>query len=623
LKEASKRKVLVTERERAYIELWEAKLMDDDSNENRSGRKKADELFDKLLMTYPDDVEAKALYWLEGSDGKRYGNESVLQEILKVQPDHVGALHYRIHNWDSKEGRFAVDSCLALTRAAPNCGHLQHMPGHVLSGVGLWHEAAIAMDAATRVEKAYMHQRLILPEENWNYIHNLDYLGYIQEQLGLYGAALVGAEQLLMAPHPTSKDGRSGEFLKQPLVRLLLKYEKWDEILALTNRFEWNTNDIDQRILRDYAETRAYIGLGRLDDASDSLSRLREILKTGAVGSPGKTNSNAVGSSDYVKSGEEIMQLELRGLLQLARTDWLEGIEMISRAARLQEKIWRDDPPPQAYYLYNVLGEAYLRAGSPRLAIPAYRKTLETVFNDGFALSGLVQAYAEIGDRHEAGQALGQLQAVWSDADRPNRWLEAALATGISPESPPADIIAQRNYKREVLDRLGPSLWVPATAPDFTAADLDGRKVTLKDFSSKNVILIFYLGGECLHCMEQLQQANKRLDAFRALDTEIVAVSKASLESLKSANLHVRLLSDPSFEGARRYQSYDDFEERELHSTILINKQGQVHWCKHGGDPFTDFDFLEAEIKRMAQREPMPPTGVKNPASTSAKIEEE
>ena len=104
------------------------------------------------------------------------------------------------------------------------------MPGHVLSGIGLWHEAAIAMDSATRVEKDYMHRQMILPENNWNYQHNLDYLCYIQEQLGMIDAARLGAEQLMRAPARTSGPF-SGPGGVSPLIRLLVKYEQWDEIL--------------------------------------------------------------------------------------------------------------------------------------------------------------------------------------------------------------------------------------------------------------------------------------------------------------------------------------------------------------------------------------------------------
>jgi peroxiredoxin len=125
--------------------------------------------------------------------------------------------------------------------------------------------------------------------------------------------------------------------------------------------------------------------------------------------------------------------------------------------------------------------------------------------------------------------------------------------------------------------------------------------------------------------MEQIQQANKRLDAFRALDTEIVAISKDSQETIRrykdSGSLGLQLLSDPSFATARRYQSYDDFEEIELHSTVLIDKQGRVHWSKHGGPPFTDFDFLESELKQLRRSESLardkaaPPDSARSGAS--------
>ena len=70
----------------------------------------------------------------------------------------------------------------------------------------------------------------------------------------------------------------------------------------------------------------------------------------------------------------------------------------------------------------------------------------------------------------------------------------------------------------------------------------------------------------------------------------------------RSRTLGFRLLSDKEFANARRFQSYDDFENLELHSTILIDAQGRVHWARNGGDPFADFDFLIKEITRLNQR---------------------
>jgi peroxiredoxin len=127
--------------------------------------------------------------------------------------------------------------------------------------------------------------------------------------------------------------------------------------------------------------------------------------------------------------------------------------------------------------------------------------------------------------------------------------------------------------------------------------------VTLEEFRGKNVLLIFYLGSECTHCMEQLIEVGKRHGDFGAADVEVLAISGKSpaqnAAALKTAKLPFRVLSDSNSENARRFKSYDDFESMELHSTILVDRGGKVHWARNGGDPFTNFDFLLKEVKRL------------------------
>jgi len=216
-----------------------------------------------------------------------------------------------------------------------------------------------------------------------------------------------------------------------------------------------------------------------------------------------------------------------------------------------------------------------------------------------------VRAHAALGEVQQAEQALAALKVVWSDADRPNRWLDAALATGIEAEPHLDAPIEQRNYKREVLDVLGPSLWSPPPAPELAVLDSKGEKVTLADYAGRNLILIFYLGDECLHCMEQIREASQRAETFRSLNTEILAMSKDAPEEIagyeESDDFDLTLLSDPGFENAVRYHAYDDFEEVELHATVLVDRSGGVHWLQVGGDPFMDFDFLEREVRRLEQ----------------------
>jgi hypothetical protein len=37
----------------------------------------------------------------------------------------------------------------------------------------------------------------------------------------------------------------------------------------------------------------------------------------------------------------------------------------------------------------------------------------------------------------------------------------------------------------------------------------------------------------------------------------------------------------------------------EIHATLLIDRQGRIHWARTGGDPFSDMPFLEKQLTRM------------------------
>jgi len=97
-----------------------------------------------------------------------------------------------------------------------------------------------------------------------------------------------------------------------------------------------------------------------------------------------------------------------------------------------------------------------------------------------------------------------------------------------------------------------------------------------------------------------LEAINKRISEFDHENTIVLAVCSASpaknKQSKSLGDVHVTLLSDKNHDNARRFASYDDFENLELHSTILIDGEGRVRWKRTGGDPFSDVDFLLKQI---------------------------
>ncbi len=618
LKEAVRRKDSVTPRERLYIEAWYAAFtgpVDDREKQLVRG-------LQQIVLKHPDDIEAKSLFALFSIRlGNALGTELVLQQVFAKDPDHPGAHHYRIHDWDGVASEQGIESCRRYGTAAPNIGHSNHMPGHIYSKIGMWKEAARSMDAATRVELRYMNERLALPFETWNYPHNRNYLCYIQEQLGMPETSIRGARDLLAAPRDPekNKDDSYNAFDQgmTALVRALIKFERWDEILE-PKAIPWRDLDSDKD-LRGWAETLAFIGQGRLVDAKFRLDEWKTVLRAEAAKEkPGKIDVPDLGpfgwSTGRVNAAE--------GLLLVARGKIVEGTALFGDAATRESKLreaerYATDPPFDPWPVTRKLGDVYLANGDHKIAIDAYQQALQYEPNDAFSLFGLARAHLALGDRESAAKYFGRVFYVWSNAEPGLKWNKGADAFGLALASlgkgaratkltvqPIAETPApERPYTPETLASLGPLNWEPYAAPKLEGVDSEAKPVRLEDFRGKNVLLIFYLNDECVHCVEQLKAINSKSDDWDRENTVVLAMSSVTpeknKESQKLGKLALRLLSDTNHENARRFASYDDFEELELHSTILIDTKGRVHWKRTGGDPFTDVDFLIKTVKQM------------------------
>lgn len=591
LRQASSRKARGTPRERDYIEAWEVQY--EDRGGNGDARKDFHRALERLILKYPDDVEAKALYAYEAMADNRVGTELLIRQVLAVDPNHPGAHHYRIHNWDDQDGAQALESCKQYGTLVPGIGHALHMPGHIYAGLGMYHEAAISLDSATRAEIAYMSRRMVFPYNTWNYAHNRNYLSYVQEQLGLPSEAIRGARELLAVPlDPKLNDATRFSPHWQgvaALTRALIKFERWDDILA-PGSIPWGTS-LRDRLGRGYAEALAKIE--KKDPAADiavaSFSDLKKDIEKPE-------------NSSY-KLQFEVQLLELQGTYALKKGDAIKGLMLLTEAApkELSLRAEYDDPPFFPTLMYSKLGYAYLSQNSPKLAADAFERALETVRNDPFALAGLARARQALGDTKAATEALGRALYVWSDAEPGLRWLEEARSTGIRAAAVDVSPGPQRNYRAMGLDKFGPAIWQPFATPALDARNSTGARVTLDQFKGRNVILVFYLGTGCAHCVSQIKELSERSDKWKGLEADVLAVSADSVtaNAASQGTLKVQLLADDQFRNARLFKSFDDFEEIPIHSTVLIDKTGRVHWARHGGGPFTDYDFLASQLERM------------------------
>lgn len=161
--------------------------------------------------------------------------------------------------------------------------------------------------------------------------------------------------------------------------------------------------------------------------------------------------------------------------------------------------------------------------------------------------------------------------------------------------------------KRPSLASLGPFRWQPSSAPDFSLPDGEGKKVSLRQFKGKPVIVIFYLGAGCAHCIEQLVAFAPEAEAFKKAGISLVAVSTDTVEGLNftvekakyNGGFPIPLLSDSGLKTFKAFRAHDDFENQPLHGTFLIDGEGLIRWQDISFQPFMETKFLLTEARRL------------------------
>ena len=119
----------------------------------------------------------------------------------------------------------------------------------------------------------------------------------------------------------------------------------------------------------------------------------------------------------------------------------------------------------------------------------------------------------------------------------------------------PADDLGDR----PPLDQLGPFRWQPYVAPSWEATLADGEVVSNAKFDGRPRLVIFYLGFGCLHCVEQLHAFAPKLDEFRKLGIDVVAISTEKLEELNAGiktfdqPMVIPLLAEPNIRCSKRF----------------------------------------------------------------------
>ncbi len=624
--EAVLRREKADAREQMWIDALAVFYADDTEAEKKLNKKEREkqrygDYADRLRSiaeAYPEDVEAKAFLavqlWINKGKGwpiKDYEeNEKLLQSVLEVAPNHP-IHHYRIHTWDDKDAKRALTSAAQCGQSAPGIAHMWHMPGHIYSKLHRYQDAAWQQEASARVDHAHMMRDRVMPDQIHNFAHNNEWLTRNLMHVGRVHDALALSRNMIELPrHPkynAISGGKSGSARlgRSRLYDILTRYELWDQAIeACTGSYFEPTDQSSEQIVRWRLLGRAYFATGNIVEglkqldlarAMQKLERAKAAEKQAAADQDKKGKPKEAKAAKPTDLDQCITELEAHQLAAegrhgeaFAKLKTVKGYDDMALSAAA----WRSGDVDQAVKLAEKAVSAQAQSVRP-LAHLAFLLRAEgrsdqaaKVFDPLRAISSRIDLDVPV---------FARLSLLAEDLGLPIDWRQPHKDTGDTGVRP-------------ALDTLGPFHWQPVAAPDWTLPNEHWGTTSLKQYRGKPVILLFYLGVGCSHCIEQLGVFAPMTDAFEQAGISLVGISsdasKRLIESVravtpKAETFAFPLLSDGSLEVFKQYRAYDDFEKIPLHGTFLLDPKGRILWQDISYEPFMDAKFLLQESKRL------------------------
>jgi peroxiredoxin len=607
---------------------------EDDPKKAAEKQRKKDYLkrLEAIVNEFSDDIEAKAFLayqhwnWRETLPIENYDAvDALLDQVLAAEPMHP-AHHYRIHLWDDKSPERALASAARCGQAAPAVGHMWHMPGHTYSKLHRHADAAWQQEAAARVDHAYMIRDRVMPYQIHNYAHNNEWLVRSLLNAGRVRDAVDVAKNLIETPrHPKlnspTDDGSAASHGRQRLFDALVTFELWNDYIALSDTAYLAPGDSEAGQVKHIRWLgAAHLAAGNLIQGSEQLSllekrfadltaqeddaaataeqRAREENKPDAEIEKAKTDARK--TFDKRRESLEKALNHLRGLQAAAAGAPAAAVDLLEKAGDIRKP---------------HLALAHLRAGDKEKAEKLAREAVDDGKNQVYPLAVYVEVLHGLGKHDQAKEQFEKLRmlAGVSDLKAPifDRITDVAASLGYTTQWRLPHKAATDVGVRPPLSSLGPFRWQPMPAVEWVLPNADGQAVAMRQYSGKPLVMIFYLGQSCVHCAEQLNAFAATYEDYRRAGIEVVAISSDAVAELKEkgtprdgvnagGGIPFTLLSNADLRAFKAYRCYDDFEDRPLHGTFLIDKDGLVRWQDIGPEPFKDAAFLLKEAKRLA-----------------------
>ncbi len=395
--------------------------------------------YEVIIYKFPEDIDAKlflALGKMSGFDTNMNPNEGqmyselLLKDIQRIDPNNHAFHHYWIHVMEHCCPERALASADALTALAPNSGHIVHMPGHIYNRVGDYKRAYNAFVASVKVDSAYMKNEGIEEVDNWNYIHNINYLINNCVHDGRHNTALFYAEKLKnMKVDKTRQKIYDGTFFNQGTLapaKMEMAFGNWTQAITQLEKVT-NTDTAYsfasmefKNCLTLFAKGMVALEKNNVNDAIQFSNNLDALLwrndkQTGKDSTLNQTFNRFVwGYQNTLNTAS----LELQGCIQSEQGNYDNAIKLLEKAQKNELELGYGEPPLYARPVAMSLAKAHEKAQKWDKAIGVYHDLLKRFPKSAYVLQYLTAVYAKKGDVEKAKEYENKLKEATQYADK-------------------------------------------------------------------------------------------------------------------------------------------------------------------------------------------------------------
>ena len=428
----------LTEREHAYLNAIKLLYGEGDKRARDTAYSAA---MEKIYRAYPNDLEAAAFYSLSllgmmRPEIKGYRLQAqagaIALEVYQKNPNHPGAAHYIIHAFDDPEHAvLALPAARRYASIAPEAHHARHMPSHIFLQLGMWPEAAASNLSAWESSDAWMKRKNL--SVNVRDYHSLHWLLYVYLQQGRYNDAekLLNLMKKVMSESTYDNKLRPGYYennYANMAAAFVVETERWS---LATELFPENKTPATSETTAmsggshgGHGTTAAPGGNSAATVRSSSVNLTLPFFVRGLAaavgGSPiepsiaGLDGMRGTGRSSVL----EIRNLEIAALSASMKKDHSKAIDLMKKAAALEEEMTAPYGPPNLIKpTHELFGEILLRAGKPDEAADQFKIALLRQPNRARSLLGAARAAAQNGNQSAALTAYTALIEQWKQAD--------------------------------------------------------------------------------------------------------------------------------------------------------------------------------------------------------------